>query len=115
MNIEKVLEHIRNDTMIKFYQSKPWRKIRMVAIKRANYECEHCRKKGKLTTANTINKYGRKTKMDVNHIKPVKTHPHLALELDNLEYLCVNCHNIADGKDKYIKNEHKRFQSPERW
>lgn len=116
MNIETIIEHIQNDTMIKFYQSKAWRTLRLEAMKRANYECEHCKKQGNLTTKETINRYGRKTKMEVNHKKPVKTHPHLALTLDNLEYLCIDCHNIADGKDQMInRNKKKRFMSPERW
>lgn len=99
---------------MKFYKSKEWRTIREQAIRIDNYECRHCRRKGKVTTRNTTNERGKKTKMDVNHIKSLKTHPHLALEIDNLEYLCVDCHNIADGKDKYIKKE-KKFFSPERW
>lgn len=54
-------------------------------------------------------------KMDVNHIKPIKDYPHLALTLDNLEYLCVVCHNIADGKDKMIHGNIPKFVNEERW
>ncbi len=106
---------IQQDNLIKFYQSKEWRELRLIAIERDNYECRHCREQGNLTTRNTINKYGRKTKMEVNHIKPLRTHPHLALVLDNLEYLCIDCHNIADGKDKHLVKSKKKFFSPERW
>lgn len=114
MKLETILAHINNDTMIKFYQSKEWRALRLEAISRAGHECEHCKRQGKLTTVNTINKRGRKTKMDVNHIKPVRTHPHLALSLDNLEYLCVPCHNIADNKNEMIQSKPKFFNE-ERW
>lgn len=110
----KLLNYILTGQLMKFYKSKEWRALRLIAMKRDNFECQHCKRNGKVTTRNTINKYGKPTKMDVNHIKPIKTHPHLALTLDNLEYLCVDCHNIADGKDEMIKKEPK-FVNEERW
>ncbi|MEH7670866.1 HNH endonuclease [Bacillus sp. JJ689] len=115
MNKEKLIQLISEDNLMKFYKSKEWESLRKKVMKRAKYECEHCKKKGKVTTRDTLDKRGRKMKMDVNHIKPVKTHPHLALDLDNLEYLCVRCHNIADGKDKMISNSKPKFMNEERW
>lgn len=115
MNLETIKHLIETDNLIKFYQCKAWRELRKVVIRNANHECEHCKEKGKLTTANTINRNGKKTKMEVNHKKPLRTHPHLALVLENLEYLCIDCHNIADGKDRYLQQNKRRFFSPERW
>jgi 5-methylcytosine-specific restriction enzyme A len=114
MNTETIIKLIREDNLMKFYKSKEWRKLRLKAIQRDKFECQHCKSKGKVTTRQTINKYGKPTKMEVNHIKPVRTHPHLALVLDNLEYLCIDCHNIADGKDELIKTVPK-FINEERW
>lgn len=37
----------------------------------------------------------------VHHIKPVRTHPELATNEDNLMALCDNCHSIVD---KYANN-----------
>lgn len=31
-------------------------------------------------------------RLEVDHIKPIKTHPELAYDLANLQTLCVNCH-----------------------
>jgi 5-methylcytosine-specific restriction endonuclease McrA len=112
---EKLLNYILTGQLMKFYKSKEWKQLRLEAMKRANYECGHCKRMGKVTTRNTINKYGRKTKMDVNHIKPVRLYPHLALDLDNLEYLCVDCHNKADGKDQMLKKHEPKFMNEERW
>ncbi|MDW0112217.1 HNH endonuclease [Sporosarcina saromensis] len=111
---DHLMKLINSGQLIKFYKSKEWRELRKLAMKRDNYECQHCKLEGKVTTRETINKHGRKTKMDVNHIKPVKLFPHLALSLSNTEYLCVYCHNIADGKDEMIKKEPK-FVNEERW
>ncbi|AOM13819.1 HNH endonuclease [Bacillus thuringiensis] len=115
MNEAELIQLIKEGKLMKFYKSKGWRGLRLKVIVRAKNECEHCKQKGTVTTRATLDKRGRKTKMDVNHIKPVKTHPHLALDLDNLEYLCVRCHNIADGKDKMIRNRKPTFFSEERW
>lgn len=112
---EQLIQLIKEDKLMKFYKSKEWRALRLKAIERAKNECEHCKQEGKVTTRDTLDERGRKTKMDVNHIKPVKTHPHLALELDNLEYICVRHHNIADGKDKMIRNSEPKFVNEERW
>ncbi|GAB6425992.1 TPA: HNH endonuclease [Bacillus cereus] len=115
MRTEYLIQLIKEDKLMKFYKSKEWNALRLIAIRRAKNECEHCKRNGKVTTRETLDKRGRKMKMDVNHIKPVKTHPHLALDLDNLEYLCVRCHNIADGKDKMISNSKPKFTNEERW
>ena len=111
----KHLEWIKAGELMKFYKCKEWKKIRQQAIERDNHECQHCRKNGKVTTRSTITRHGKPMKMDVNHIKPVKEYPHLALTLDNLEYLCVDCHNIADGKDKMIHGGQPKFVNEERW
>lgn len=115
MTVEEINELIRMDNLIKFYREKTWVRVRKEVIKKANYECEHCRRDGKLTTMNTINRNGKRTKMEVNHKKPLKQHPELAYELDNLEYLCIDCHNIADNKTRYLKQKKNKFYSPERW
>ncbi|WP_153123264.1 HNH endonuclease [Peribacillus tepidiphilus] len=115
MKTKELIQLIRTDNLMKFYKSKEWRELRQKAIKRDKYECQHCKRKGKVTTRKTLNKYGKPTKMEVNHIKPVRTHPHLALELDNLEYLCIDCHNIADGKNEMINKAQPKFVNEERW
>ena len=71
-----------------FYLSKPWRKVRAVALARDHYLCQHCLKRGRLKTAELV-----------HHIKPLETHPDLGLTLDNLLSLCTACHNRVHGSD----------------
>lgn len=70
-----------------FYTSPEWRKARGIVRKRANYKCSRCgvqcrRHKGEAGPM-----------PHVDHIKPRKTHPDLALELYNLRVLCAPCHS----------------------
>lgn len=40
---------------------------------------------------------------EVDHIKPLKTHPELAMDRSNLQALCRNCH------EKKTARENNRF------
>ena len=79
MDLETIIHLIETDNLMKFYKSKEWRQLRLKAMKVDNYECRHCRERGKVTTRNTINKYGRPTNLEVNHIKQV-------IQFQNLEF-----------------------------
>ena len=68
-----LLQLIREDRLVKFYQSPKWLRLREKAMKRDHYECQECRRLGK---------YHRVE--NVHHIKEVKDRPDLALDLDNL-------------------------------
>lgn len=35
---------------------------------------------------------GRRTRLEVDHIQPVRTHPHLAFDPANLQTLAAHCH-----------------------
>ena len=50
---------------------------RSIVCEQDNYECQKC---------------GSKEDLHCHHIRPVKTHPHLALDPDNGITLCKNCH-----------------------
>lgn len=65
-----------------FLQTYMWRQLRYRAIKAAGGECLSCG----ATAGNSV-------KLHVDHIKPRKTHPHLALEMDNLQVLCNACNH----------------------
>jgi 5-methylcytosine-specific restriction enzyme A len=83
MNAKQIFELIESNQVWKFYNSRKWRNKRIQALKRDNYECQRCKHKGKVTL----------TSLQVHHKKEVKTHPELALSIDNLETLCIKCHN----------------------
>lgn len=44
-----------------------------------------------------------------SHIKPKSTHPELRLNKDNIQILCMDCHNAYDFQGK--KNFEKRFRN----
>lgn len=69
----------------KFYSSAAWQSCRNAYAKKANYLCENCLRKG-------IYKPG----VIVHHLielDPINIeHPEIALNFDNLELLCRDCH-----------------------
>lgn len=73
----------KKDTLKKrgFYQSGPWRRVRLLALQHDHYLCQACLKKNRFTTAT-----------EVHHIKPLEEYPELGLELSNLQSLCWDCH-----------------------
>lgn len=77
-----------------FYKSKKWRQTREVILKRDNFECQECKRNGKVTTGE---------RLDVDHLLELEDYPELALEPTNLETKCVTCHN----------KKHKRFMKKE--
>lgn len=100
---------IDDNRMIPFYKSKEWRKIRLEALKRDNYECQECKRKGKYSRA-----------QNVHHIKEVKLYPEKALELNNLESICIVCHNKEHNRFGTYGNKNKiqqfaNFDSKECW
>lgn len=65
-----------------FLRSFEWRRLRMVAIKMHGARCKCC---GASPKSGAV--------INVDHILPRKTHPHLALALDNLQVLCDACNH----------------------
>lgn len=65
-----------------FLSSYEWRQTRMIALKKYGARCQCC---GASPATGAV--------INVDHIKPRKTHPHLALTLDNLQVLCHDCNH----------------------
>lgn len=72
-----------------FYRSKPWRVTSRSKLIACEYKCE-AGLEGCTRLA-----------VEVHHIKPLKTPEgwEQRLEWDNLMGVCINCHNILDGKN----------------
>lgn len=68
-----------------FYKSREWKRLRYAALARHGRRCLCC---GASPTNGT--------RIVVDHIKPVRTHPHLRFRLDNLQVLCDAC-NVGKG------------------
>lgn len=66
----------------KFLESYEWRKIRLVALKMHGRKCQCC---GASPETGAV--------MNVDHIKPRKLFPELALDINNLQVLCHECNH----------------------
>ena len=64
-----------------FLYSYEWRKLRMMALKKYGARCQCCG----ATPPNAV--------MNVDHIKPRKLFPSLALDINNLQILCHECNH----------------------
>jgi len=58
-------------------RTKRWRVLRMAILERDGFRCTSCGCGGRL---------------EVDHIKPVRSHPDLSYSPDNLQALCQVCH-----------------------
>lgn len=58
-------------------RTKRWTALRAEILERDRYRCQCCGARGRL---------------EVDHVKPVRTHPELAYEPRNLQALCPGCH-----------------------
>jgi 5-methylcytosine-specific restriction enzyme A len=58
-------------------RTKRWKVLRMEILERDGFRCKSCKCGGRL---------------EVDHIKPVRTHPELSFEPGNLQALCPSCH-----------------------
>lgn len=58
-------------------RSARWPAPRQAALDRDGYACRSC---------------GRRGRLEVDHIRPVRTHPAGAFNLGNLQSLCASCH-----------------------
>lgn len=71
-----------NPASDKFLETFEWRRARMKALKRYGARCQCC---GAAPMTGAV--------INVDHIKPRKLFPHLALSLDNLQVLCHDCNH----------------------
>ncbi|MCB5028018.1 HNH endonuclease [Streptococcus mutans] len=86
----------------RFYNSGRWcgvNGLRTQALRRDNFECQMCKREGKATVDSTKTDGERKEiVLNVHHIQEIETHPELALDLNNLQTLCIYHHNVVHGK-----------------
>lgn len=77
-----VIENKPNVSSDAFLQTFEWRRLRMQAIKKYGSKCMCC---GATPQSGAI--------MNVDHIKPRKIFPELALDMNNLQILCHDCNH----------------------
>ncbi|WP_019849924.1 HNH endonuclease [Desulfitobacterium sp. PCE1] len=66
----------------KFYNNRPWRRMRRDILRRDNIECQKCKAEGRVGKGESV-----------HHIKHLREFPLLALIDSNLVTLCLACHN----------------------
>lgn len=76
-------------TTTEFLSTYEWRKTRMVALKKYGARCQCC---GATPATGAV--------INVDHIKPRKLFPHLALDVDNLQVLCHECNHGKGNWDQ---------------
>lgn len=88
----------------KFLNSFEWRRVRMEALKKYGPVCQCC---GASPATGAV--------MNVDHIKPRKLFPHLALDVDNLQVLCGPCNHGKSNFDMtdWRQKEDQCYDPPE--
>ena len=98
----------------KFYRSKHWELLRQEALKRDNWECQACKREGKVFV-DSVKEEGKKkeVRLNVHHIEEIEHRPDLALVLSNLETICIDHHNRLH--DRNFARRTKPKWDDERW
>nr|WP_318682681.1 HNH endonuclease [uncultured Acetatifactor sp.] len=81
-----------------FYKSAAWKRARQQVITRANGLCERCRARGIYKPGYIVHHKEYITPGNIGNAD-------ITLNLDNLEYVCEDCHN----------KEHKAAHTPKRY
>ena len=71
-----------------FYLTKEWKALRKRALAAYGGVCVAC---------------GATERLQVAHIKPRGQYPHLALDMDNVQELCVHCHSSKGTRTAPIR------------
>ena len=85
-NAQRYNRHVRDKVdskYTKFYQSTAWRKMRQQVLIRDNYLCQHCLSQGVVNDKDLI----------VHHKVELKRDWSKRLDMNNLETVCISCHN----------------------
>lgn len=104
---------IKEDKIIRFYQSDDWKELKEEVLEEHYHECVECLKQGRYTKADCV-----------HHVNEVRIRPELALSKyyigkhgkmeKNLVPLCNTCHNIVHDKLGQWQMKDK-FNNKERW
>ena len=87
---------INNGDTSKFYKTKTWCELAQRKRQAEHNECERCRAVGKYSPCEAV-----------HHKLYLKARPDLALDINNLECLCKDCHYKEHHKyeSKKLKDE----------
>ncbi|MGM8137503.1 HNH endonuclease [Enterococcus italicus] len=91
-----------------FYLTGEWKRKRLEILERDHYECQECRRNGKLTTAYDAI-------LEIDHIKELDKYPELAWDNENLQTLCRSCHNKKHKRFEFKESVRKRKWEGDEW
>lgn len=86
----------------RFYNSGPWKKLRKQYISQIGGFCERCRNRGILEPVYIVH---HKIELNAENIND----PYIALNSDNLEGLCLKCHNKETFEKYGVTSEEVKF------
>lgn len=108
-----VKEYKTDEQKKSFYNSTAWKQLRVQALERDNYECQHCKEEGNVTVdSKKVEGKKKEVVLNVDHKYPIEFFPRLALMLDNLQTLCIYHHNVKEGR--IFKRKQPKWDD-ERW
>ncbi len=96
-----IVSQIREGKAYRFYLTADWQRVRDAKKAKEHYECERCRAVGKYSPCEAV-----------HHKLYLKVRPDLALDINNLECLCKDCHYKEHHKYKPKK---LKDEFAERW
>lgn len=101
LSLKRIIQLIEEDRLDLFYTSRSWRACRAEAFERCHYECQECKRNGKLTLLRHPDRELRDGEVEgIGHHKlSLKEHPELALDPKNIEAVCWSCHNVIEHRD----------------
>lgn len=76
--------------MLMIYDTKRWETFRKSILRRDKYQCQECRRYGRLREA-----------QHVHHVNPVEHYPEMAYTPWNCISLCQQCHNAMHDRDTH--------------
>lgn len=106
----KLNKLIEEGTPEKFYDWRVWRRLRKDVLKLDNFECQHCKAKGRYRKGYIV-----------HHIKHLVDRPDLALSIFDGEErqlitLCKDCHEEEHPESlKQFETKEKEIVTEERW
>lgn len=104
---QNLYEAILRGDVMKFYKSKEWLEVRDKIRARDNYECQACKKEGRVGPCDVV-----------HHKKHLRTNPLLALRPSNLVCLC-HMHHEREHPEKFEKANkaagRKKRAQPKGW
>jgi 5-methylcytosine-specific restriction endonuclease McrA len=77
---------MRLPSQVAFYHTAAWLKCREAYIAKVGGLCERCAAKGIIRTGDIVHHKEWISEQNIND-------PEVLLSFDNLEYLCIDCHN----------------------